>query len=150
MRKEGISLEKPFYHRRAIQRNPQYNFKALLIVESLQKTVKKMSFLQQVPKSLKPQECECGSGLNPPIPYIPEKYEDSDLDRKVPTIMYELANGVETHTNVWGGIGSKEQFLCHTITIWEALQGIGLLKKHEEAEQGVRGKRGVEANKRVS
>ena len=37
-------------------------------------------------------------------------------------------------TNVWDGVGSKEQFLCHTVAIWEALQGIGLLKKHEEAE----------------
>ena len=53
------------------------------------------------------------------------------------TIKYELANGVETYTNVWDGVGSKEQFLCHTIAIWEALQGIGLLKKHEEAEDKV-------------
>ena len=96
-----------------------------------------MSFLQKVPESLKPQECERGSGLNPPITYIPEKYEDSDPDRKVSTIKYELANGVETRTNVWDDVGSKEQFLCHTVTIWEALQGIGLLKKHEEAEDKV-------------
>ena len=41
---------------------------------------------------------------------------------------------METRTNVWDGVGSKEQFLCHTVAIWEALQGIGLLKKHEEAE----------------
>jgi len=44
---------------------------------------------------------------------------------------------VETRTNVWDSVGSKEQFLCHTIIIWEALQGIGLLKKHEEAEDKV-------------
>jgi hypothetical protein len=34
-------------------------------------------------------------------------------------------------------VGSKEQFLCHKVAIWEALQGIGLLKKHEEAEDKV-------------
>jgi hypothetical protein len=61
-------------------------------------------------------------------------YEDSDPNRKVPTIRYELANGVETLTNVWDGVGSKERFLYHTVAIREALQGIGLLKKHEEAE----------------
>lgn len=134
MRKEGIPIEKPFYYHRAIHQNPQSNFKALLIVASLQRTVKKMSFLQQVAESLKLQECEHGSGLNPPIPYIPEKYKDSDPNCKVPTIKYGLANGVEMHTNVWDGVGSKEHFLCHTIAIWEALEGIGLLKKHEEAE----------------
>jgi hypothetical protein len=122
----------------------------MLIVTSLQKTVEKMSFLQQVPESLKPQECERGSGLKPPIPYIPEKYEDSNPNRKVPTIKYELANGVETRTNVWDGIGSKEQFLCHTVAIWEALQGIGLLKKHQEAEGKVLEVRSAEASKRVS
>jgi hypothetical protein len=100
LRKEGIAIKKPFYYRRTIQQNPQSNFKALLIVASFQRTVEKMSFLQQVPKSLKPQECEHGSGLNPPIPYIPEKYEDSDSNHKVLTIKYELANGVETRTNV--------------------------------------------------
>jgi len=93
-----------------------------------------MSFLQQVPESLKPHECERGSSLNPPISYIPKKYEDSDPDGKVPVIKYELANGVETHTNIWDGVCSKEQFLCQTIAIWEAIQGIGLLKKHKEAE----------------
>jgi hypothetical protein len=108
-----------------------------LIVASLQRTVEKMSFLQQVPESLKLQECEHGSSLNPSIPYIPEKYEDSDTDCKVPTIKYELANGVETRTNVWDGVGRKEQFLCHTVAIWEALQGVGLVKKHEEAENKV-------------
>ena len=41
---------------------------------------------------------------------------------------------METRTNVWDSEGSKEQFLCHTVAIWEALQGIGLLKKHKEAE----------------
>ena len=93
-----------------------------------------MSFLQQVPESLKPQECKGGSGLNPSIPYIPEKNEDPEPNCKVLTIKYKLENGIETCTNVWDGMGSKEQFLCHTITIWDKLQGIGLLQKHEEAE----------------
>jgi hypothetical protein len=137
LRKEGLQIKEPFYRRRAIKRTPKSTFKALLIVASLQEKVDRMSFLQQVPESLKPQECERGSGLNPPIPYIPEKYEDVDPDRKVPTIKYELENGVETRTNVWDGVGSKEQFLCHTVAIWEALQGIGLLKKHKEAEEKV-------------
>jgi hypothetical protein len=44
-----------------------------LIVLSLQTTIEKMYFLQQVPESLKPHECEHGSGLDPPILYIPEK-----------------------------------------------------------------------------
>ena len=93
LKKEGIPIKKPFYYCQAIQQNPQSNFKALLIVASLQRTVKKMSFLQQVPKSLTPQECEYGSGLNPPIPYIPEKYKDSDPDRKVLTTSMSLQMG---------------------------------------------------------
>jgi hypothetical protein len=44
---------------------------------------------------------------------------------------------VETGTNVWVGVDGKEQFLCSTVAIWETLQGIGLLKKHEEAENKV-------------
>jgi hypothetical protein len=40
-------------------------------------------------------------------------------------------------TKVWDSVGSKEQFLCLTVAIWEALQGIGPLKKHKEAEDKV-------------
>jgi len=29
---------------------------------------------------------------------------------------------------VWEGVGTKEQFLCHTQKMWEALEGVGLLK----------------------
>ena len=96
-----------------------------------------MSFLAQVPEGLKAQECERGSGLNPPLPYIPERTDDDDK-RKATTIKFVLANGVETRSDVWDGVGTKEQFLCHTRKIWEALEGVGLLKKQQEAEEKVR------------
>ena len=75
--------------------------------------------------------------MNPPIPYIPEMYEDLGPNCNVPTIKYELANGIEMHTNVWDSVGSKEQFLCYVVVIWDAVPGIGLLKKHKEAEDKV-------------
>jgi len=95
-----------------------------------------MSFLSQVPEGLKSAECERGSGLNPPLPYIPERADDDD--RKATTIKYVLLNGVETRSDVWDGVGTKEQFLCHTIKIAEALKGIGLWEKYEEAEESAR------------
>ena len=97
-----------------------------------------MSLAQQVPEGLKPQEVERGNGkLVAPIPFIPEKLEELDPDRKVPTIKIELENGVESRMAVWEGIGTKEQFLCHMVSMREALVGMGLFKKHEEARKRV-------------
>ena len=97
-----------------------------------------MSLIQQIPEGLKPQEVERGNGrFHPPVPYIPEKLDEIDPDRKVPTIKVELANGVESRIAVWEGIGTKEQFLCHMIAMREALEGMGLFEKHEEAEAKV-------------
>ena len=46
-----------------------------------------MSLIQQIPKDLKRQKVERGNGrVDAPIPYIPEKLEEVDPDRKVPTI----------------------------------------------------------------
>ena len=97
-----------------------------------------MSLIQSIPEGLKPQEVEPGSGRShPPVPYIPEKIKEIDPDRKTPTIKIKLANGVESRVAVWEGIGTKEQFLSHMIAMREALEGMGLLKKHQEAEENV-------------
>ena len=97
-----------------------------------------MSLIQQIPDGLKPQEVERGSGrLDPPIPYVPEKTDELDPDRKVPTIKVELSNGVESRIVLWDGIGTSEQFLSHMMAVREGLEGMGLFKKHEEAEAKV-------------
>ena len=94
-----------------------------------------MSLIQQIPDGLKKQEVERGNGrFQPPIPYIPEKLIDVDPDRKPPTIKIELSNGVESRVVVWEGTGTKEQFLCHMISVKEALDGMGLFKAYKEAE----------------
>ena len=96
-----------------------------------------MSAIAQVPEGLKPSECERGSGLNPPVPYIPETCDDSEK-RKATTIKFALANGVETRSEVWDGVGTKEQFLCHVQKIWSALEGVGLMKELDDAEEKLR------------
>ena len=97
-----------------------------------------MSLIQQIPEGLKPQEVERGNGrVNPPIPYVPEKIDKIDPDRKVPTIKIELSNGVESRVDLWEGIGTSEQFLCHMMSVREGIEGMGLFSRHEEAEAKV-------------
>jgi hypothetical protein len=97
-----------------------------------------MSLIQQIPEGLKPQEVERGNGrVNPPIPYVPEKIDEIDPDRKVPTIKIELSNGVESRVDLWEGIGTSEQFLCHMMSVREGIEGMGLFSRHEEAEAKV-------------
>jgi hypothetical protein len=97
-----------------------------------------MSLIQHIPESLKPQEVERGSGrFVSPISFVPEKLDEIDPDRKVPTIKIELDNGVESRIEVWEGIGTKEQFLCHMINMREALHGMGLFVNYEEARKRV-------------
>jgi hypothetical protein len=128
----------PRYIKQQQIKHPKSSFKSLLIVTSILPKHRKMSLVQQVPEGLKPQEVERGNGkLVAPIPFIPEKLEKLDPDRKVPTIKIELENGVESRMAVWEGIGTKEQFLCHMVLMREALVGIGLFKRHEEAKKRV-------------
>jgi hypothetical protein len=97
-----------------------------------------MSLIQQIPEGLKRQEVERGNGsFQPPIPFIPEKNEDADPDRKTPVVKIELSNDVESRINVWEGIGTPESFLVHVMAMREAIEGIGLIKRHEEAEARV-------------
>ena len=126
------------YLRRLRTSPPRSSFKSLLIVTSLLDKANKMSLIQQIPEGLKPQEVERGSGrLDPPIPYVPEKTDELDPDRKVPTIKVELSNGVESRIVLWDGIGTSEQFLSHMMAVREGLEGMGLFKKYEEAEAKV-------------
>eukprot|EP00956_Cyclotella_meneghiniana_P014105 scaffold20948_cov37-Cyclotella_meneghiniana.AAC.8 len=91
--------------------------------------------LQAASDGLKAQEVERGNGrFNPPIPYIPEKAEELDPDREVPSVKVTLSTGVESRADMWDGSGTKEQFLCHMMTMRETLGGMGLFLRHEEAE----------------
>jgi hypothetical protein len=71
------------------------------------------------------------------ISSVSNEANEIDPDRKVPTIKVELENGVESRIEVWEGIGTKEQFLCHMINMREVLQGMGLFKGYEEARKRV-------------
>eukprot|EP00956_Cyclotella_meneghiniana_P030596 scaffold77517_cov56-Cyclotella_meneghiniana.AAC.1 len=94
--------------------------------------------LQAVPDGLKAQEVERGNGrFNPPIPYIPEKTDELEPDRKIPSVKVMLSTGVESKADMWDGTGTEEQFLCHMMMMRETLVGMGLFLRHEEAEAKV-------------
>ena len=115
----------PRYLRRLKNKPPKSQFKALLIVTSLLDCAKKMSLSKQIPEGLKSHDVERGNGaFRPPIPYVPERLDDLDPDRKVPTIKIKLSNGVESRQPVWDGHGSDEDFLCHMLGTREALVDI--------------------------
>ena len=95
--------------------------------------------LTVAPDGLKPHEIERGNGrFNPPIPYILEKHNEHDPDRKPNTVKVTLSTGVESRAETWDGTGTKEQFLCHMMTMRETLGGMGLFLRHEEAEEKLR------------
>jgi hypothetical protein len=97
-----------------------------------------MSLSKQIPDGLKSHDVERGNGaFRPPIPYVPERLDDLDPDRKVPTIKIELSNGVESRQPVWDGHGNDEDFLCHMLGTREALVDMGLFERYEEARQKV-------------
>jgi hypothetical protein len=128
----------PRYIRRQKSKPPKSSFKALLIVTSLLRKAKQMSLSKQVPEDLKSHDVERGNGnFRPPIPYVPEKLDELDPDRKVPTIKIELSNGVESRQPVWDGHGNSENFLCHMQGMREAMEDMGLFEKYEEAKMKV-------------
>jgi hypothetical protein len=97
-----------------------------------------MSLSQQVPEGLKSHDVERGNGsFRPLIPYVPERLDELDLDRKVPTINIELSNGVESCQPVWDGHGNPEKFLCHMQGMRETIEDMGLFEKYEEARKKV-------------
>jgi hypothetical protein len=101
-----------------------------------------MPLLQAVPEGLKREEVERGNGsLLPPISFIPQKNEAEAEEHTSPTIKIELSNGVESRVAVWDGIGTPEQFLNHMMAMRDALKGMGLFKKYEEARKRVSDKK---------
>jgi hypothetical protein len=97
-----------------------------------------MSLSQQVPEGLKSHDVERGNGsFRPPIPYVPERLDNLDTDRKVPTIKIELSNGVESRQPLWDSHGNPENFLCHMEGMREAMEDMGLFEKYEEAMKKV-------------
>ena len=83
--------KRPYYERIHSSSIPKSAFKAWLIVASiLQKNIN-MSAIAQFPEGLKASECERGNGLNPPVPYLPERTDD-DSKGKTTTIKFGLAN----------------------------------------------------------
>jgi hypothetical protein len=97
-----------------------------------------MSLSKQIPKGLKSHDVERGNGTFwPPILYVPERLDDLDPDRKVPTIKIELWKGVESHQPVWDGHSNDKDFLCHMLGTREELVDMGLFEKYEVARQKV-------------
>ena len=88
-------------------------------------------------EGLNRQDVERGNGsLQPPVSFVPDKSEDAE-ERTVQTLKIELANGVESRVAVWEGVGTPEQFMQHMIAMRDALEGMGLFKKYEEAKKKV-------------
>ena len=97
-----------------------------------------MSLSKQVPEGLKNSEVERGNGsFRAPIPYVPERIEDLDPDRKIPTIKVDLTNGVEARQPVWDGRGNREDFLCHMLGMKTAMEGMGLFFRYNDAKARV-------------
>jgi hypothetical protein len=97
-----------------------------------------MSLSNQIPEGLKSHDVERGNGdFCPPIPYVPERLDNLDPDRKVPIIKVELSNGMESRQPVWDGHGNPENFLCHMRGTREVREDMGLFGKYEEARQKV-------------
>jgi tetraacyldisaccharide-1-P 4'-kinase len=85
----------------------------------------------------KRQDVERGNGsLQPPVPFVPDKSKDAE-ERTVQTLKIEPANGVESRVAVWEGLGTPERFMQHMIAMRDALKGMGLFKKYEEARKKV-------------
>ena len=90
-------------------------------------TLKKMTLSKAVPKGLKPQECERGSGRNkPPIPYIPEKDELQEAVKSgTSTIKLTLPGKVELWVSIWTS-STQEQFVMHVQQAISAIRQKGL------------------------
>ena len=88
-------------------------------------------------EGLNRQDVERGNGsLQPPVSFVPDKSEDAE-GRTVQTLKIELANGVESRVAVWEGLGTPLQFMQHMIAMRDALEGMGLFNKYEEAKMKV-------------
>jgi hypothetical protein len=88
-------------------------------------------------EGLKRQDVERGNGsLQPPVSFVPDKSKDTE-EHTIQTLKMELANGVESRVSVWEGVGTPEQFMQHMIAMRDALEGMGLFNKYEEARKRV-------------
>ena len=60
-----------------------------------------MPLSKAVPKGLKPQECERGSGcIKPPTPYIPEKDELQEAESGTSTVKLLLHGKIELRVSI--------------------------------------------------
>ena len=86
-----------------------------------------MTLSKSVPKGLKPQECEHGSGHNKPsIPYILEKDELQEaVENGTSTIKLMLPHKVELGVSVWTS-RTPEQFVVHVQQAISAIREEGL------------------------
>ena len=88
-RRDGTLKKTPYHVQTAKSNIPKSRFKSLLIVVSILPQFERMSFVAQVLDGLKPSDCERGSGMCPPLPYIPKK-TNGDERKAIDEIMTKL------------------------------------------------------------
>ena len=91
-----------------------------------------MTLSKAVPKGLKPQECECGSGHNkPPIPYILEKDELQEAVKSGTSMIKLMLPGkIELRVSV-GTSSTQEQFVMHVQQAISAIRQKGLKEAYK-------------------
>ena len=122
-----ISKKIPFQP--TLKSPPKTFFKALFTNTPLGATLQKMSTMKSIPEGLKPQECERGGRIKPPIAYIPEKEIIESQDR---TLKIKVSDDMHLTVTVFDQ-GTPEQFLSHVQMVLETIHQRKLDKAFEDA-----------------
>ena len=85
--------------------------------------------MKSIPEGLKPQECERGDRIKPPIAYIPEKEIIESQDR---TLKIKVSDGMHLTVTVFHQ-GTPEQFLSHVQMVLETIHQRKLDKAYQDA-----------------
>jgi hypothetical protein len=88
-----------------------------------------MSTTKSIPEGLKPQECERGGHIKPPIAYIPEKDIAEGQDR---TVKIKVSDDMHLTVTVFHQ-GTPEQFLSHVQMVLETIHQRKLDKAYQDA-----------------
>jgi hypothetical protein len=85
--------------------------------------------MKSIPEGLKPQECERGGRIKPPIAYIPEKEIIESQDR---TLKIKVSDDMHLTVTVFHQ-GTPEQFLSHVQMVLETIHQRKLDKAYQDA-----------------
>ncbi len=102
-----------------------------------------MSLAKAAPDNLKDRECKkMALHERPPIPYLPEKdsVQDTVSSFKDNHLKMLINKGTELRDPIWHS-GTREAFLIHMGSAWEAIEKKGYFKSFEEYSETLADKR---------